>query len=159
MEVIYICLCVLIIGQIIFLMKNDDDGLATCLLSILYWIIGLVLAFGVIQVLIPARDGLMRDYSIGTREGFVTKISETGIFWKTYEAQMQIGTGDMSALQAPFNFSVPKNKPELYIKLQSYQGKKVMIKYSQWLMMPFRIGSSSHELLDIEKATRKEKKG
>lgn len=92
----------------------------------------------------------MRGYSDGTREGYITKVSEKGIYWKTIEGQIQVGTGEMAALQNPFDFSIPKHRKDLQEAITQNLGKKVRINYIQWLIMPYSIGDSGYEVVSIE---------
>lgn len=76
--------------------------------------------------------GLLPNYSDGTREGYIVKVSNKGFICKTVEAEMQTGTGNMAALSDPFDFTIiDKN---LIAKLSEYQGKKVRLHYNAYLM-------------------------
>lgn len=57
-------------------------------------------------IVLALTSGFVPSYSTGSREGYVTKISVKGLIFKTYEGQLQVGTGEMSALQEPWDFSV-----------------------------------------------------
>lgn len=150
MIMIMLCVVLLVIGQIMIQIKGDFDAVELVGFSILYWFGGLFIAFLICLAIIPLTGGLMRGYSEGVREGYVTKISEKGIIWKTYEAQIQVGTGEMAALQSPFEFSIPKDNKELYQTVQKNLGKKVNIEYIGWLSMPYWVGSSNVELTKIK---------
>lgn len=105
---------------------------------------GLVICAFVWYPAFGMTGGFYENYSEGERVGFVTKLSKKGFFWKTWEAQLQVGTGELAALQEPFSFSVAD--PELVEFLESSLGtaNRVRITYSQWLVTPFRIGENSH---------------
>jgi len=78
------------------------DVLMKTILSYFVWIlICLPLAYGIFSL-----TGAYPHYSIGERNGYITKISISGVVFKTNEGEMQIGTGQQAALQAPFAFSV-----------------------------------------------------
>lgn len=154
MFMIMLCVVLLLIGQfaiIRFFKKDKYSDFGECIMfSVFHWFIGIFVAFFLCCALIPATGGLLRGYSEGVREGYVTKISEKGIIWKTYEAQIQVGTGEMTALQSPFEFSVPKGNKALYQDIQKNLGKKVVIEYVGWLIAPYWIGSSNIELTNIK---------
>lgn len=92
--------------------------------------------------------GLMPGYSEGERIGYVTKLTSKGVIWKTWEGEMQMGTGELAALQEPFHFSVIGS--ELWFELRHSQGKRVRLEYRRWLVMPYHVGSSGYQILDIE---------
>lgn len=108
---------------------------------------GLLLLLLGIFAAIPLTTGLMPSYSEGQREGYVTKLSHKGVVFKTWEGELQVGTGNLAALQAPWSFSVPDKK--VLSRVVSHDGRKVVVKYKQWLIMPYRLGSSGVELLEV----------
>ena len=93
--------------------------------------------------------GLVENYSQGERQGYLVKYSEVGVIFKTKEGEMQLGTGNMASLQEPFKFSV-YNNDEINMKIQESIGKKVKLKYKQWLLQPFRRGGSDYEITSVE---------
>jgi hypothetical protein len=97
---------------------------------------------------IGTTGGLGRDYSVGVRDGYLTKVSQKGVIWKTNEAQLQVGTGNMAALQEPFEFSVPDAAIATEAGLSI--GKKVRVHYTQWIIQPFARGESGYECVRIE---------
>jgi hypothetical protein len=92
--------------------------------------------------------GVYRGYSVGARDGYLTKLSTKGLVFKTNEAQIQVGTGAQAALQEPFEFSIPD--PDLNSQAQSLSGKHVRIHYTQWLMQPAWRGGSGYEATSIQ---------
>lgn len=107
-------------------------------------------AFLVVFIFIPlcaATGGLLPGYSEGERVGYITKASTKGVFWKTNELQVQIGAGEMAALQEPHPFSAPDS--ELFRKAGSGLGRKATVHYRQWLIMPYWIGESGYEVTAI----------
>ena len=92
--------------------------------------------------------GFGANYSDGVREGFVTKVSVKGYIWKTTEAQIQVGTGDMAALQSPFAFSIVD--PETTNVANAMLGKRVRVTYHEWLIQPWHRGESGYEAVKIE---------
>jgi hypothetical protein len=113
-------------------------------------------AFGICAVLIgafagipiiKATGGLWDNYSTGIREGYVTKVSVKGVIWKTHEAQIQVGTGELAALQQPFAFSI--SDPLMAEYVESYLGDRVRIKYKQWYFQPYSEGESGYDCISI----------
>jgi hypothetical protein len=97
-------------------------------------------------------EGLYRGYSVGERTGYITKMAEKGIIFKTIEGQIQAGTGNMSALQEPFDFTIRKSRPDLIVLADSVRTNSIKIKlhYIQWYIMPIYIGDSGYEVDRIE---------
>ena len=91
--------------------------------------------------------GAMPEYSNGQRIGYVTKVSHKGFFWKTWEVEVQIGAGEQAALQKPHHFSIPDGP--LVKAVQDGLGKQAMIIYREWFIMPFWLGSSGSEILEV----------
>ena len=109
----------------------------------------LALMLVVVAPILNLTSGLGKGYSSGIRSGYITKASEKGFIWKTYECEMQIGSGEMSALQEPWQFSIPKSEKDLFDKVNGNIGKKAVVHYDQWLIMPARIGDSWYEATSI----------
>lgn len=109
----------------------------------------LVPSLGVVSYpIIALTEGLLPEYSTGVREGYLTKVSIKGIIYKTNEAQIQVGTGEMAALQEPWAFSIPDQ--ELNEKAGKLLGKRVRIHYNQWLIAPYWLGETNNILTKIE---------
>lgn len=103
--------------------------------------IGAIVLAAIGYPLLRFTTGFYPDYATGQREGYVTKMSEKGIFFKTNEGQLQVGTGQMAALQEPWSFSIPD---ALVPQIQAALGKRVNIEYTQFLMMPWRYGETDY---------------
>lgn len=73
------------------------------------------------------------SYSEGTRSGVLTKVSKKGYVFKTYEGEINIGgidQGDGTIMPLTvFKFSVLDKGT--YQKLDSLQGRKVVVTYKQ----------------------------
>ena len=98
--------------------------------------------------IIGFTSGLIEDYGQGQRQGYLTKISYKGIVYKTWESQIQVGTGNLAALESPFEFSVTDTS--LVRKIKENINKKVIIYYREWLIQPFRYGGTSYNVYDIK---------
>ena len=150
---IWIIIMLLLFGSLalisrgVYLLRSDHRDDATLSLMIL-WIACIFAIPATCYFLCRASTGFWPDYSVGTREGFVTKISRKGAFWKTNEAQIQVGTGDMAALQAPFEFSIPDTG--VLIEAENLLGKRVRVTYTQWVIQPWSRGETDYEVTKIE---------
>ena len=106
------------------------------------------------------------EYSEGQRIGVLNKISEKGMFWKTYEGQLSLegrtSTGDNTGAGV-WDFSIDRlatngeNVPELYSQIRQAMenGQRVKITYSEPLATwPWRAGTTyllqSVEPLDLQ---------
>lgn len=106
------------------------------------------LVFGLPSIpMIAATGGLTPDYGHGHRDGYITKISTKGVYWKTVEAEVQVGTGEMAALQSPWRVSIPD--PKVADLAERLTGKKVRVHYTEWLIQPFSRGESGYEAQGI----------
>ena len=89
--------------------------------------------------------GVLKDYSDGTRAGQITKLSHKGLFWKSWEAQMNMGgtvQGENGAVASVFAFNVDSAVvPQIQSALES--GKRVKVIYRQWLIQPLSIDNRS----------------
>jgi hypothetical protein len=144
---ISIAVCVIVFFVILAVVSKasgDWDRVSNLLLAALCAAIALIIICrGMLSI-----EGLMPGYSTGEREGYLTKVSVKGFFFKTNEAQIQVGTGNMAALQEPFAFSIPDEK--LAIEANNLLGKRVRIRYSQWFVMPMTMGETPYECVEIE---------
>lgn len=109
-------------------------------------VVGVVLLIGAPGI-VGVTGGLLPGYSTGEREGYITKISHRGVIWKTWEGQIQVGTGNMAALQEPWGFSVVEE--EILSEIQENLGNRVRVTYKEWLMQPFNRGSSGYEITSV----------
>ncbi len=97
--------------------------------------------------IVPMTTGVFPNYCTGQRDGYLTTVCVEGIIWKTNEAQMQVGTGDLAALQEPFNFSIDDDR--LMADLKKVIGKKIRIEFLQWGILPYRKGGSNYLLTEF----------
>lgn len=85
-------------------------------------------------------------YSRGTRSGILTKVSEKGYIFKTYEGELNIGgfsQGDGTIMPASiFKFSI--SEKEVYEKLEASQGHKVVLHYRQVMKNFFWQGDTDY---------------
>lgn len=110
-----------------------------------------ILAFMLIGLPIThMTGGLVPEYSTGSRDGYITKLSEKGLIWKTYEGEMQQGSGNMAALQGTYKFSVRNSTllPELLDARNNAQ--RVRLNYSEYLFTDWTVSESGYLLTSIE---------
>jgi len=94
--------------------------------------------------------GLIDDYSYGTRTGYITKLSESGVIWKTWDGELQLGSGTMASLQKPFSFSVTDEDIQKSIMTVIDEGSRVTLTYKQWFILNYKQGKTSYIVTDIE---------
>jgi len=91
------------------------------------------------------------SYSEGTRSGVLTKVSKKGFVFKTFEGELNIGginQGDGTIMpNTVFKFSVYDEKT--YRKLDSLQGRKIVVTYNQVLKNFFWQGESDYFIHDV----------
>lgn len=81
-------------------------------------------------------------YSKGQRQGIVRKISDKGIFWKTTEGELMMNANLGTVKLDTFSFSVQDK--EVADSIRVHSGKEVVLYYSQYLFVPYRVGSTSY---------------
>lgn len=95
-------------------------------------------------------------YSEGTRSGILTKVSKKGYVFKTFEGELNIGgidQGDGTIMPMTiFRFSIEDEKT--YHKLDSLQGRKVIVHYNQVIKNFFWQGETDY-FVDDAKAMMK----
>lgn len=108
--------------------------------------IGIVSVLGCILVpgcaMLGGTTGIGKDYSNGVRAGKLIKVSRKGIFYKSYEAELQlvdstvIGSGS-GAGSTPFGYwGFSTANEELGKSLETAVGKTVKITYTQYVIKP-----------------------
>ena len=117
-------------------------------IALFFLVCGLCL-FGVASCNI---NGAMPGYSDGERTGVIVKISQKGVFFKSYEGEMNVGSmsSDKNGLMQPVRwlFSTQDGKVAERIIEASRTGKSVTLKYREWLFSPMRI-STSYEVFEV----------
>jgi prepilin-type N-terminal cleavage/methylation domain-containing protein len=103
------------------------------------------IAFILLAIALPSIGFIpvMPNYSQGSRVGVVNKLSERGIFFKSWEGEMMMAlpTNSTSAIGTQqFSFNVePKIVNRILEAMNS--GKRIEVKYRQWLLKPISIES------------------
>lgn len=110
----------------------------------------MALGVGVIAALVVGlpvtswTGGLLPEYSTGFRDGYITKMSHTGLFVKTWEGQMQVGTGNQTTLQEPFKFSFVDMGVREELEMAAEGGLRVRLAYDQFFIKDYRKGGTSY---------------
>lgn len=127
------------------------------IIAILVAIVGAFIAI-IFSLLNPF--GVMPNYSDGQRTGDIYKISKKGVFWKSWEGEMYLGGYHSTGGKNPtietdkFYFSIPESeetvKADIIKKLQecSETRNECTVKYREWLIGPWWVGSS-HIVEDV----------
>lgn len=99
--------------------------------------------------------GCTENYSNGERIGFVTKFSQKGLIWKSWEGELNLTQTGMNT-SSTFDFSIDNdNQKEEHVKLldsAATHGWKVKVRYHEvagynWLR---NRGETSHFVSDVE---------
>lgn len=118
-------------------------------LLIVVCIIAVVLAFIASRV-IP----IPYEYSNGERTGVITKISKKGVWWKTWEGEMNVGgmSADKKGYAIPnvWKFSVIDDSIVGKIQRQGKSGNTVTLHYSQKLSVPFWQGNTTYIITAVQ---------
>ena len=108
------------------------------------------------------------EYSKGTRTGMINKVSEKGLFWKTFEGEMALEwvvSGDTSVGANVWDFSIDRqrrhgeNPEQLVRKLSQYleSGTKVKVDYiEQFATYPWR-SETNYLIQNVEPINQAEK--
>lgn len=91
------------------------------------------------------------NYSNGDRVGIVTKLSEKGLIFKSWEGEMLIALpADVAGTTQPekFAFNVAPEAVEK-VKAAMNSGKRVTLIYRQWAIPPITI-DHEHVIVDVK---------
>ncbi|MGY5352166.1 6-phosphogluconate dehydrogenase [Wenyingzhuangia sp. IMCC45533] len=100
----------------------------------------------VISVVLFFTIGYYLNFSEGYRSGRLVKISNKGIFFKTWEGEISQGVSDAQI----FRFSVLDEEEVIIDKLKDLQGKAVKLTYKEkFVTMPWW-GDTKYFVIDAE---------
>jgi hypothetical protein len=101
-----------------------------------------------------SSQGVNPHYSDGVRAGTVTKLSNKGLIWKSWEGELLVGgmresSDGKSMVPNIMEFNV--SDPSIIEKLQSAidSGQKVVLTYNQWFISPIWI-ENDHVIVSIK---------
>jgi hypothetical protein len=118
--------------------------------------VGIVIVGVMLLGTIGYPTGAFKDYSNGSRVGVVTKLSNKGFIWKSWEGEMNI-SGSRNSTDSNGNSTIVANifafnieSPEVVKKIQEAMqtGDRVELVYRQWGLKPITI-SSSYVITDV----------
>lgn len=138
------------VAGLVFIIKKSNEFIDFIIKFFILVILQMIVVIPLCVFILYCTEGLYRGYGDGIQDGFITRISEKGIIWKTFEIESQVNIGDVSSLQKPRFFSIPKEKTQLIEQATALIDKKVRIGYVEWLIAPFSIGDSKYELTKLE---------
>lgn len=111
---------------------------------------GLLFALFIPLVIATSFTSIPYEYSNGTKGGSLTKFTQKGLIFKTWEGQLNLGgmvtNGDGGMVANVWNFSV--TDPAIISKLQKAKGR-VELDYSQKLLVPINQGSTSYKIIGM----------
>lgn len=103
-------------------------------------------------------SGCAENYSNGSRVGYVRKLSEKGLIWKSWEGEMMLTApaGVMMANVDTFSFSLDPKDTALVRKINEamISGERTELTYHQYFISPWWY-STSYLIADIKRAVGK----
>ena len=105
-------------------------------------------------LVIKATGGVNWKFSEGSRSGVVQKISKKGIFWKTWEGELNLGynqshvdeNGHQSIVPAIFYFSVSDDRVAAIVKEAEVTGSRLTLDYNQYFLRGWDKGGTSYDI-------------
>lgn len=79
-------------------------------------------------------------YSEGQRTGIIRKFSNKGFIYKTWEGELMMNIGFMK----PDTFLFSTIEDSIINKIQQNIGEEVTLHYKQYIIVPYRCGSTSY---------------
>lgn len=91
------------------------------------------------------------NYSNGTRIGVVTKLSEKGIIWKSWEGSMLVALPiEVAGQTQPEKFDFNVDPAAVYkVRAALISGQRVELIYRQWYLEPLSI-DNDHVVIDVK---------
>ena len=93
-----------------------------------------VIKFLIVLMIVIILSSCSENYSNGDRVGVITKFSESGILWKSYEGELNVTQTGMNT-SSTFQFSLDNDEDNIdianKIKLCLKEGYKVKLTYHQ----------------------------
>lgn len=122
-------------------------------------VILLVIGACVIITTIKCGGGLNIEYGEGSRSGVVQKISRKGLFWKTYEGELNLGYNTNSGgkfsqvVPAIFKFSTSNAEVAKVLEDAERSGDRVMLKYKEYLFRGYDKGQTGYDIIEVVRET------
>lgn len=122
----------------------------------------MVLILGVFVgcIVVKSCGGLNWQFSEGSRSGVVQKLSKKGIFWKTWEGELNLGynesrtdgNGHQTIAPAIFYFSCESDEVALSLKIAEIFGRRVTIDYKQYFLRGWDKGGTGYDVIKVQEA-------
>lgn len=97
--------------------------------------------------------GCDKGYSDGDRTGVITKFSNKGIMWKSWEGQLNLGgmvkNSDDQMVPNVWEFTVTDEAIVPQVQAAQAAGHPVTLHYTQWLLNPVWI-DSQYEITSVK---------
>lgn len=131
-----------------------SNGLAEIKVVVIVAILVIVLAAPFIVKLV----GVNSKYSTGERTGVVTKISQKGYFWKTWEGEMNLGgisdSGGGIIVSNVWRFSVMDDELALKLRRVAAAGAlRITLKYTEVWKASFAQGETDYFITNARPAS------
>lgn len=119
--------------------------------------------FGLIFLVITVKcwGGLNIEFSEGSRSGVIQKLSKKGIYWKTWEGELNLGytesdtdsKGHQTLRPAMFFFSVSSDEVAAKLKKAEIGGKRVTVDYKQYWLRGYDKGGTAYDVTNVVDAS------
>jgi prepilin-type N-terminal cleavage/methylation domain-containing protein len=130
-------------------MNKNQKGYTLVETLIVVCIIGIALAI-FSHPLARLCGGINQNYSNGARVGVVTKLSQKGVIWKSWEGEMLMAlpasTGTVQPEKFEFNVS-PEAVDKVTAAMKS--GHRIELVYRQWWSPPMKI-DHDYVIVDVK---------
>lgn len=120
------------------------------------FLIGVIFTLCIANFGIKAIGGINWEYSEGSRSGVVQKLSKKGVFWKTWEGELNLGYMQATSTEhgqniapAIFYFSVENEEVAKELVEAEKSGKRVTVEYKQYFMRGYNKGGTSYDIVDV----------
>lgn len=121
-------------------------------IEILVVVVIIAMVFAILTPFLPF--GIPIKYSDGERAGTITKFSQKGLIWKTWEGEMVLGgvMGSTNVSANTWQFSVPKDRLDEIEAIRKAQvnGDRITLGYIQWVKMAKWKGDTNYMILHTE---------
>lgn len=123
-----------------------------------FTLIELVIVVCIIAILLtfiaPRIIPIPFEYSNGERTGVITKISKKGVWWKTWEGEMNVGgiSTDKKGNAIPnvWQFTVIDDSIVEQIQRRAKHGNIITLHYSQKMSVPFWQGNTTYIIISVQ---------
>lgn len=115
--------------------------------GILGGVLGVILFISAIPVSIQ-YFGFYPNYQQAEVEGYLIAFGKSGYIWRTNEGEIQMGTGNQTAVQNHFLFSTPDDA--LANQIAKDLGKHVRVHVISWKIVPWAIGETDDIVDSVE---------